>query len=256
MSDEENVPVDPFGAPVDDDVFGSSTAVADEIAAESVTEAPPTPDLPVVDKEGDPVVTVPVAPNPVPQTPDPVAAPEEAPQAAPVAETVAPPQPATAPPAPPVQPPTPPTTGPASAATGPRGGTGAMRHYKLLYMSGPDQWTQVDLSKVAADSGVVVCQVQPEKELADLAAKKAEIANGATGEKLVKLNSEVRSMEVLHKELWFEARNNEHANRLGFAIMGRPKGGAMIFPVPRGAWKPKSVKPAPPRPDRERVVIS
>lgn len=274
MTDEATPPVDPFGAPVDEDVFGggSSTAVADEIAAESVTEAPPTADLPIVDKEGDPVAPPAAqepapAPEPVQEAPEPPAAPQEPVQAPPAAETAAPPQPATAPPAPPVQPPAQPTTGPADAApapattpaapheTRPRGGKGEMRYYKLLYMSGPDQWTQCDLSKVDPESGVVVCKVAPQKELEDIAEKNTAMKD-AKGDALAKLQSEVRSLTALHQELWFEARNNEHANRLGFTIMGRPKDGALIFPVPRGAWKPKNVKPAPPKPERERVVIS
>ncbi len=97
---------------------------------------------------------------------------------------------------------------------GPRGGKGEVRNYKLLVQSPAGNWDEADLSKVPDDSGITICKVDD--------------------------------------ELWFEARNSEHANRLAFTICGRPVGGARVLAVPRGAWKPKTVTAAPPKPDRER----
>lgn len=271
------MPEDPFAAPAADPFAGP--AVAEEpMPPESVAEEPvapdaAAPDLPVVNAEGE-VISAPAEPAPaaeeapappVEATP-PAEVAEEAQEAVVAPETVAAAPVATAtPPAPAPAPPaattaatttdaTAPASPPAERTPGPRGGKGEMRHYKLLYMSGPDTWTQMDLSTVPNDIGVVVCKVTPQKELDELAEKKVKLRD-ATGEVQARLTAEIDSLERLHKELWFEARNNEHANRLGFAIMKNPKDGCHIFPVPRGAWKPKHVKPAPPRPERERVVI-
>ncbi len=244
---------DPFAAPPAADPFAPQPVLADEISAE------PVADLPVVNAEGQVISTPPPGPEPV--------APETAEVAPPIPDDeggealaqapAAPPAPAVAPPASPPPPTTPVTTAPSdgSRPTGPRGGKGEVRYYKLMYLSAADTFTVFDLATVPDDIGVTVCKYAPQKEQEEIAAKRAKMEK-ATAEERAKLEAEVRSLESLHKELWFEARNNEHANRLGFAIMGRPKDGCQIFPVPRGAWKPKTVKPAPPAPARERVVIS
>jgi hypothetical protein len=120
-------------------------------------------------------------------------------------------------PAVPVQPEaTPQTDAGDAAATGPRGGKGEMRHYKLLYMTAERQWTEFDLSTVEVEGVTIV---------------------------------------ALDDEHWIAARNNDHANRIAFTVLGRPADGVRAFPVPRGAWKPKTIKPAPPKPERESLVI-
>lgn len=203
---------DPFANTATADPFaGDPPAPADEVAAE----------VPTVDREGQPVegtfdpISQTVTPAEAQTTPEAPEAPQEAPEAP---QTPEDPGTGDVSPAVPTQPDA--TPQPESERTGPRGGKGEMRHYKLLYQTGPAQWTEYDLSKLndAEDTGIKVVKVD--------------------------------------EELWYEARNNEHANRLGYTIVGRPKEGARIFPVPRGAYKPKTVKPAPPKPERERVVIS
>lgn len=278
------MPEDPFATPAVDPFGGATTTEAppeadpftpvEEAAPFTPPEVSPEPstadvpaDIPVVNAEGERVAAEPeVAPEPEPPAVEPVEppAPAEVAQAAVEAVEVAAAVPAV-PATPPAPAPAPPAATTASTTTdavppaatrppGPRGGKGELRHYKLLYLSGPGTWTQCDLAKVPKDIGVVVCLVAPDKELTDLAEKKAKLAN-STGETAARLTGEIDSLEKLHKELWFEARNNEHANRLGYAIMGAPKAGVYIFPVPRGAWKPKHVKPAPPAPEKVRVQI-
>lgn len=234
---------DPFASTPTADPFAGDpppTTDADDIKGSQGDDGSPTADP----DPGQPVgaAPAPAAFDPVSQTvAEAPTAPQEAPQApeAPPESPPAPDAPADAPEAPaappdpgtgdvsPAVPPQPDATpqtetqGEASTngeRTGPRGGKGEMRHYKLLYQTGPATWTEFDLKSVPEDAGITVVNV----------------AN----------------------EVWFEARNNEHANRLGFTIVGRPSEGARIFPVPRGAYKPKTVKPAPPQPARERVVIS
>lgn len=243
-------PVDPFATPAEPDPFTadqSATALAEEIvneAADPERDEQPNPDspaptveIPTVDADGnviEPEVSQ-EADEPVgapegeatPQEPpeaaqDATPAPSLPPEAAVVAAQAEAVAPAPADPAP-----------PASRPPGPRGGKGEMRHYKLLYVSGNGQLTIADLSQVPDDSGITVVKLPKDPN-----------------------EKESRPVPGDVQELWFEARNNEHANRLGFAIMGRPKDGVHIFAVPRGAWKPRFVKPAPPAPARERVVIS
>ncbi len=248
-------PVDPFATAATVDPFAAAPAdLAEEVSAE----------IPTVNREGD-VIAPPEAPQepaPAPAVPEPVATteaapeppqePAQAPAPPPEAAVIAAQAAAVAPPAEAAAEP----PAPAGARSpGPRGGKGEMRYYKLFYLSSPDTYTVFDLASVPDDIGVTVCRYAPQKELDEIAAKR-EKAKTATGEEKAKLEADARALESLHKELWFEARNNEHANRLAFAIMGRPKEGAQIFPIPRGAWKPKTVKPAPPAPARERVVIS
>lgn len=249
----------------------ADTPAADPFAGDPppTADAPPAEEIPTVDREGEPVepepakqegtfdpisqsvapavppadAPLPEAPAPEPETqeagqpPEPPETPEAPPATDEPSEVVAAPEEAPqtpedpgtgdVTPAVPAQPdatPQPQSTAPPAPANGerppgPRGGKGEMRHYKLLYQTGPAQWTEFDLNTVdQQDTGIKVVTVE--------------------------------------EEIWFEARNNEHANRLGFTIVGRPKDGARIFPVPRGAYKPKTVKPAPPAPARERVVIS
>lgn len=190
------------------DPFENTPAPADDPFAGTPPDSPadePTPEAPQAPQEAAQPPTEPVQPtsaSEAPRTP-------EDPGTGDVTPAV------------PTQPDATPSQEPESGSngrTGPRGGKGDMRHYKLLYQTGPLQWTEFDLTTVPDDAGIQVVKVDEEQ--------------------------------------WFEARNNEHANRLGFTIVGRPKEGARIFPVPRGAYKPKRVAPAPPKPERERVVIS
>jgi hypothetical protein len=39
-------------------------------------------------------------------------------------------------------------------------------------------------------------------------------------------------------------------------VLGQPVEGAMVWPAPEGAFKPKKVKPAAPKPERTRLEIS
>lgn len=66
---------------------------------------------------------------------------------------------------------------------------------------------------------------------------------------------EVVPDEVHGPQRFLKARNNDHARRLAFHIHERPTAGVTIVPVPASSWKPKRVKPAPPRPERERLEI-
>jgi hypothetical protein len=56
--------------------------------------------------------------------------------------------------------------------------------------------------------------------------------------------------------LFIKARNNDHARRLAFTIMGRPADGVTVELVARTSWKPVRLHVAPPEPSRERLVIS
>lgn len=104
-------------------------------------------------------------------------------------------------------------------------GKSPVRYYKVLYQTGEKQWTEADL-------------------------KKAKDGNTSVSANIVTLEGEDSG------ELWLAARNNEHAVRLSWAILGTPKEGVTTMPVPKGAWKPKRIAPAPPQPERERLVIS
>jgi hypothetical protein len=237
-------------------------------------EAGPTPDQPPGfpgggAPQGDPLPAAdpasPAAPStdapeggPTPEPAAPVAAPQQ-----PGEEPTAPPaqEPATEPPAPAEQPPAappaaepPPADPPAQTAApaasgngqqpspaspagqgqgtgtgrrrqgqgaGARGGTPQLRYYKLLYATGPKTWTEHELK---FDKG---------KEPAGVTIKTDD-----------------------QGERWMECRNNEHALKVAFAILGNPADGVTIFPCPAGAYKPKRVKPKPPAPERTRLDIS
>lgn len=244
--------VPPGFPPAADDPFADTPPAADEIAAEAPTADAPAGDIPVVDREGAPVAPGPLdalvgeqAPPPAeepPAAPEAPAAPSEVPEA-PAEPPVAPEAPAEAPvphQEPPATPATQPTTtegaesapGPeeaaaaAAAATAPADtppadapkakAKGEMRHYKVLYRTGPTTWEEHPLTDVP--QGVSVVEVEGEK--------------------------------------WIEARNNDHATRIAFAVLGSPQEGAEVWPAPRGAFKPKKVNPAPPAPERTRLVIS
>lgn len=239
---------DPFAQ--QGDIIVEDAPVADPFATGDEQTATPdaSPDLPVVNREGEPVAApvfdpvtqtlqkpadqdapieaqdVPAAADDAPAAPE---APEaavdapEAPQEAQEPETATdggeqPPQ------EPPVAPPTPaePTGaagGEETATTGPRGGKGEMRFYKLLYLTGESQWTEHKLDPQHPEHGEYIA--------------------------------------LIDGEPWMKARNNDHAKRIGYTLLGRPKDGVRLFPVPKGAWKPSTVKPAPPKPERESLVI-
>jgi hypothetical protein len=97
-------------------------------------------------------------------------------------------------------------------------GKAEMRYYKLLYLSAERQWTEFELDPTA--------------------------------------EGQTDFVKLVDGEPWMVARNNDHAKRIGFTILGRPQQGVRLFPVPKGAWKPSTVKPAPPKPERERLEIS
>lgn len=225
---------DPFadsapGAEIEDDPF----AQADEAA----TAEPPT-----VNREGAPVEAAAPPETPVPAVEDPATpAPAEAPAEAPAAPVEQPPAPE--PPAAPAAPAPAPAEAPAAPAPAPEqpaapaapapaeeGDQGEappaaeaaadndkqIRHYKPMYQTGEKQWTEATLDN--PPEGVTVVTIDGEQ--------------------------------------FIEARNNEHALRLSYAVIGSPREGASIWPVPRGGYKPKRVKPAAPRPERERLEIS
>jgi hypothetical protein len=105
----------------------------------------------------------------------------------------------------------------AASGSGPRGGSSPLRNYKIMYQTGDGQWTEVKLDPDNTPDGVTVV-------------KKDD-------------------------SLWVEARNNEHALRIGYVLLGRPENGARILPIPQGGWKAKLVRKAAPRPERERLEI-
>jgi ATP-dependent exoDNAse (exonuclease V) beta subunit len=218
---------DPFAS---EGPAGLEPTTADDVAAEVAAE--PSEDLPVVDREGqriDVPDTMTAAgraraaegDQPAPETaqePQEAAQTAEAPQEAPEPQADGdgagePPQPPTAAAAPAPDP------QPEPAAE-----KGELRLYKLLYQSGPGQWTEADLSKVAADLKQYIGKDPKDKENKD--------------------------------GLFIKARNNDHARRLAFSIMGRPADGVTVELVARTSWKPVRLAVAPPEPSRERLVIS
>lgn len=241
---ETDTSADPFATDADDPFGGSTPEPAPDSSPEIPADAPEA--VPTVNREGEPVEAQPEEFDPVSQTMKPT---EEQPPQEPDAAVAAPvePQEATQEPEaapepqeaggggsePPEQPPAPPAADDAPVATveepetpvvaappsgpGPRGGKGEMRYYKLLYQTGERGWTEFDLTAV------------PE-------GLKAHI-------------------KVVDGQPWLYARNNDHAKRVSFAILGSPKDGVTVFPVPKGAWKPSRIKPAPPAPERTRLVI-
>jgi outer membrane biosynthesis protein TonB len=238
---------DPFATSVvDEDPFAEPTPDPQPEPA----DAPPEQAPPVVDREGQPAPTPDPAPEPVasaeapavqePETPQ---APQEAPQAPPQTP-VAPPEPPATPapaetpsPAEPQEPetevpegsPTPEAPGQTAAeapdvpeaqpdAQGPRGGKAQMRYYKVLMQTERDQFTLIKLVN----------------------------EDGTAKDHVVSVNG----------ELYLEARNNEHAYKLAYHVVGRPSNGARVWPVPKASYRPRMVKPKPPEPERERLSIS
>jgi hypothetical protein len=207
------------GAPADDPFADAAMEpeIGDDPAQEVAAEPTPAPDTapPIVDREGNPVE---------PGTPGP---PEPTPVPEPTPDPVGPPEPEQPPAAaetPQGGQPTQEDQNTGNAPTSPQqeeqAGKSPMRQYKILYQTADNQWTEVVLDAAKAPEGVSVVEVPD-----------------VPGEK------------------WVEARNNDHALRLGFVLLNRPSNGVTIFPVPRGAYKPKRVKPATPKPERERLEI-
>jgi len=266
-------------APPADDPFAETTAdpFADAPAEQvpppptpepPTAEAPPPPDappataveeIPTVDREGAPVAPGPLPttaedqePPPAPDpTPDPDAGSQQpqvthadkgleqnADQMAPTEAAQAPQAPAEAPaqaPEPPAPPAAqepqvpeapqtqPPAPDPAASTSGEPESNGEgkksnTRFYVVLYQTGPDQFTVAKLLDEKGDRkhGVVDVDGKP----------------------------------------YLEARNNEHAYKLAFHILGSPKDGVTLWPIPKASYRPRVVKPAPPSPERERLVIS
>lgn len=230
---------DPFETPAAGDPFEEAQATPPADAGEplepttdpAAAEAIPAEDIPVVDREGQPVVQDDSSAAAEPDAP-------AAPEAEAAAQPEAPAQPAesaqeaeSAPEAAPEpqasgdgaqEPPQPPAAngaqdgeqgGGEEETTAPASGK-QIRLYKLLYQTADGQWTEADMS-----------------------------------------TADEQYKEVQDGETWLKARNNEHALKIGFHILNRPQGGVTIAPVARSSWKPKRVGVAPPRPERERLVI-
>jgi hypothetical protein len=193
----------------------------------------PSPDIPQVDREGQPVSSGPLATTEEDAS---AAAPEEPPaeqpadQMAPVEAVEQPQAPAEAPPQPetPAAPEPQQQAPPAAPDQAPSNGTQAesnsdgpksIRHYKLLYATGPTSFEVAPLTD----------------------------GDGKAKEEYVKL---------IEGEHYLEARNNEHAYKLAFHLMGAPREGVTLWPVPKASYRPRKVSPAPPAPERERLVIS
>jgi hypothetical protein len=116
------------------------------------------------------------------------------------------------------QPPADPPAPPAEEPQPESAKKGETRLYKLLYQSGPTTWEEADLAKVD--------------------------------------DSLKQYVEKDDGELFLKSRNNDHARRIAWAIMGRPEQGVTVELVARTSWKPKRLSTAPPEPTRERLVIS
>jgi hypothetical protein len=244
---------DPFAAPAEDPFAESSEqgappSEAPPPAAEAPAEpTPPAEAPPIVDREGAPVQgpldTAPEDHEPPPQpdpTPDPDAGsqqpaqeapqPPQEPQAPPPAApeppaAEAPQEEPAAPPPPPAPEPTPqPPADPAAQGTPDSNGDGGdekkstVRHYVVLYQTGP---TTFEVAKLLDADG------QPK-----------------------------HAVVVMDGQAYLEARNNEHAYKLAFHILGSPKEGATLWPIPKASYRPRRVQPAPPQPERERLTIT
>lgn len=96
-------------------------------------------------------------------------------------------------------------------------GTSPLRHYKILFQTSETGWDEVKLDPKNTPDGVSIVKDED--------------------------------------TMWIEARNNEHAMRVGYVLLGSPNEGATILPIPQGGWKAKRVRKAPPRPERERLEI-
>lgn len=212
-------------------------------AADMEPTPPPAPDAPpIVNADGEPVVpqppaepapTPPPAPAPTPEpSPEPVQPPAPAPEPAAVVSEPANGNGTGSEPAAPAAPASSnggatestPTT-PPKAGEPPKG----YRHYVVLYQTGPTTFELANLqAKHAGHKDYVVKVTEPaEKE----------------GES-----------PVTH---WYlQARNNDHAYRLCFTLFDRPSDGITVLPLPKASWRPRRVAPAPPAPERERLVIS
>lgn len=225
---------DPFGAPAANDPFGAPAAApADPFGGGAPpAEQPPAPQPPaaapveeaaeeqppIVNREGEPVET----PAEDPETP-------VEPQPEPTPEPPAPPaeaeQPAAQEAAPEPEP-----EPEASAAAAPvaeqrqpdaAGKKSPVRYYKVLYQTGSEQWTEAKLPSPDENHNIVLRTSK-------------------------KTGSPAR---------WLAARNNEHALRLAFAVLGSPTEGVTVLPIPEGGWKPKRIAPET-QPERVRLAIS
>jgi hypothetical protein len=224
---------DPFAgtAAATDDPFAETAPPADPIPADTPSEV--TGDgsgeaLPVVDREG-----APVGPPDTATAAGRARAAEagaQPPVETPAAESTEPePQPPVEAPAtategqggdePPQDPPAPAATadeGGSEPEPEPTSGAKQVRLYKLLYQTGETTWEESPIPDEYAE-------VVPD--------------------------------EKHGPQRFLKARNNDHARRLAFSIHGRPDVGVTIVPVPASSWKPRRVKAAPPRPERERLVV-
>lgn len=219
---------DPF-AQSDPTSFGESD-LAEEIAADDVSEAPAqeAAEPPLVNREGAAVqktetpVPAPVAAAVAAQAAEAAQAPAEAPAPAPDQE---------APQAAPAAQEAPPAPAPATEAASGSGtppaappaqpqtdaAKGELRRYQVLYQTAPAQWTEADLADAES------------KEISTVT------EDGVT---------------------WLLARNADHARRLAWTLLNRPEGGVTVNAVAQSSWKPKRIRPATPKPDRERLEIS
>lgn len=228
-------------------------------AEQPPAEAVPAP-VPTVNREGEAVEVEPepghtapseaavaeVAPGPLettpedqgtdpaatdnPQPPEPGAVPAQAPEQSAAQQPVqSEPRPAEAPAEAPAQPeaaPAPqaaPQASPAPAASNDGNGDDdgkkkkQQRHYVLLMQTSVDGFTKIDLKG---------------KEYTE----EIEEEDGT-------------------KNVYLVARNNDHAYKLAYHLVGSPRDGATLLPLPKASWRPRRVAPAPPQPERERLVI-
>jgi hypothetical protein len=168
-----------------------------------------TPDIPIVDKEGEPVE---IDSKPFEET---VRAEEEAAEAAAEEQPAAPaaesaPVPAPEPEAAPE--PQEAASAPQTPGDAPRGGKSPMRHYHLMVQTGPKTWEELEWEEDDPD--------RPGKK---------------------------RKQKVV------DARNQEHAFRLAWLILGQPENGATVLPIPTSQMKPKRLNAKPVEP---RVALS
>lgn len=167
--------------------------------------------------------------QPVPQPPEQSAAapPPQPPEQSAPAPASEPPSGPHGPPGKPAKPPAskPPAKPSQSAPPAPANGNGEqeprkpkqLRHYVVLMQTGPAEFTKIDLRG---------------KDYT----KEIEEEDGT-------------------KAIYLEARNNDHAYKLAYHLVGSPRDGATLLPLPKASWRPRRVAPAPPQPERERLVI-
>lgn len=262
---DETAQADPFAGgadPFDPAATNEPTAVAPE---EAPADEPQAADIPIVDKEGEPVEAAATA------EPD---APVEAPEPQPAEDGDG--EPPEEPPAAPAEAPEPPEAAeePQEAADEPQDApeapepTGApvdapAVNAELADRPDNDGDGEPDAPTAPASNGDGEA---PAAEAADPGGK-SPLRHYAllyqTGENvwteydLSTLSEDMKQhAETKDGKRWLRARNADHARRIAWIIFGRPENGVTVNPVAKSSWNPKRLAPAPPEPTRERLVIS